>query len=170
MNDINEGIVSKINKFADDCKLGKSVRSQEDVEVLRKDLGRLGEWAERWQMKFNIEKCSVLHIGRNNAEHKYELNHNLLKANNAKRDLGVMVDSKIKFAEHCNSVVHSANATLGMIKRTITSRNKDSMVRLYKALVRPKLEYCVQVWRPFLKKDIEKLESVQHRATKMMCL
>ena len=74
----------------------------------------------------------------------------------------------MKFAEHCNSVVNSANATLGMIKRTITSRNKDIMVRLYKALVRPKLEYCVQVWRPFLKKDIEKLESVQHRATKMI--
>jgi len=91
-----------------------------------------------------------------------------LKANNAERDLGVMVDSKMKFAEHCNSVVNSANATLGMIKRTITSRNKDIMVRLYKALVRPKLEYCVQVWRPFLKKDIEKLESVQHRATKMI--
>ena len=52
------------------------MRSQEDVEVLRKDLERLDEWAERWQMKFNIEKCSVLHIGRNNAEHKYELNHN----------------------------------------------------------------------------------------------
>ena len=43
INDIDEGIVSKINKFADDCKLGKSMRSQEDVEVLRKDLERLGE-------------------------------------------------------------------------------------------------------------------------------
>ena len=92
----------------------------------------------------------------------------MLKANAVEKDLGVMVDSKMKFAEHCNSVVNSANATLGMIKRKITSRNKDIMVRLYKALVRPKLEYCVQVWRPFLKKDVEKLESVQHRATKMI--
>ena len=45
-NDTDQGIVSKIDKFADDCKLGKSMRSQEDVEVLRKDLERLGEWAD----------------------------------------------------------------------------------------------------------------------------
>ena len=55
-----------------------------------------------------------------------------------------------------------------MIKRTITHRTKESLLHLYKSLVRPHLEYCLQVWRPYLKKDIDLLEAVQHRATKMI--
>ena len=61
-----------------------------------------------------------------------------------------------------------ANRTLGLIKRTIKSRSKDIIIKLYKALVRPKLEYCVQAWRPFLRKDIESIERVQKRASRMI--
>ena len=55
-----------------------------------------------------------------------------------------------------------------MIKRTISCKSKDIIVRLYKALVRPKLEYCVQAWCPYLKKDIDKLEKVQARAMRLI--
>ena len=55
-----------------------------------------------------------------------------------------------------------------MIKRTINCKSKSIITRLYKAIVRPQLEYCVQAWRPYLKKDIEKIERVQRRATKMI--
>ena len=55
-----------------------------------------------------------------------------------------------------------------MKKRNITYKSKDVIVRLYKALLGSKLECCVQAWRPFLKKDIDNLEKVQHRATKMI--
>ena len=58
--------------------------------------------------------------------------------------------------------------TLGMIKRHIVSRDKNTIVRLYKSLVRPKLEYCIQAWNPSLIKDIELLEQVQNRATKLI--
>src|SRR2546425_10006650 len=61
-----------------------------------------------------------------------------------------------------------ANVSLGMIKRTISCKSKTIITRLYKALVRPQLEYCVQAWRPYLKKDTEKIERVQRRATKMI--
>ena len=65
-------------------------------------------------------------------------------------------------------MANSANVTLGMIEITINSKSKSIITRLYKALVRPQLEYCVQVWRPYLKKDIEKIEKVQRRATRMI--
>ena len=55
-----------------------------------------------------------------------------------------------------------------MIKRTFTFKTKDNLLQLYKCLVRPYLEYCMQVWNPYLKKDIDLLEGVQRRATKMI--
>jgi ribonuclease P/MRP protein subunit RPP40 len=61
-----------------------------------------------------------------------------------------------------------ANAVLGMIKRNIHFKSKDVMVKLYKSLVRPRLEYCIQAWCPYLKKDIDRLERVQRRATRMI--
>ena len=57
---------------------------------------------------------------------------------------------------------------LGIIKRTMVSRDKDLILKLYKTLVRPHLEYCVQVWSPSLKQDINILERVQRRATKII--
>ena len=57
---------------------------------------------------------------------------------------------------------------LQTIQRTIVTRDKDTTLRLYKTLVRPQLEYCIQVWSPYLKQDMEKLEKVQRRATKMI--
>ena len=56
----------------------------------------------------------------------------------------------------------------GMIKRHIVSRDKSIIFRLYKSLIRPKLEYCIQAWNPYLIKAIELLEQVQHRATKLI--
>lgn len=48
------------------------------------------------------------------------------------------------------------------------TRRKDVIIKLYKALVRPKLEFCVQAWRPHLRKDIDKIERVQQRATRLI--
>ena len=64
--------------------------------------------------------------------------------------------------------VKNANFILGLIRRSIKNKNKHIIVKLYKGLVRPKLEYCVQAWRPFLKGIIENLEKVQHLATRLI--
>ena len=55
-----------------------------------------------------------------------------------------------------------------MIKRTFTYKTKDNLLQLYKTLVRPHLEYCMQVWSPYLRRDIDLIEGVQRRATKMI--
>jgi hypothetical protein len=61
----------------------------------------------------------------------------------------------------------SRNKILGIIKRTVISRDKDIILRFYKSLVRPHLEYCVQAWCPHFRKDIDVLKKMQRRATKM---
>jgi hypothetical protein len=168
INDIDLNLISKLSKFADDTKVSKTVSSDRDRDILQSDLDKLHEWSEQWQMKFNVDKCSVVHLGQSNAHYSYKLGASNLKTSVRERDLGVIVDSSGKWAEQCNVAVKNANSTLGIIKRHIKTRRKDVITKLYKSLVRPKLEYCIQAWRPYLKKDINNIERVQHRATKLI--
>ena len=115
INDIDEDILSKFNKFADDSKVSKVVNNTDDAEILRGDLVKLQNWSHDWQMEFNSDKCRVMHIGRKNLNNQYFLNNNNLKPTESERDLGVLVDKSFKFSENCNKVANSANAVIGMI-------------------------------------------------------
>ena len=55
-----------------------------------------------------------------------------------------------------------------MIKRNISFKSKDVIVRLYKALARPRLELCVPAWYPYLRKDIAMIEREQRRVIKLI--
>jgi ribonuclease P/MRP protein subunit RPP40 len=119
-------------------------------------------------MLFNVEKCKVVHFGRKNPCEKYSLSGTDLQVVDEERDLGVIVQNDLKVSLQCTKVVNTANRVLGMIYRSFTSRSKDILLLLYKSLVRPHLEYCVQAWRPHLVKDISIIEKVQRRATRMI--
>src|SRR6218665_2359050 len=104
-------------------------------------------------------------MGKGNQELPYEMGGKMLKVSEEERDLGVIMHRSAKPSRQCAEASKEANSTLGMIRRT---RDKDTILRLYKSLVRQQLEYCIQVWSPYLKQDVEKLEKVQRRATKMI--
>ena len=74
----------------------------------------------------------------------------------------------MKLSEQCGIAASKGNQILGLIRRTIMYKEKQLIVPLYKVIVRPHLEYCIQTWRPYRKKDIDKLERIQRRATKMI--
>ena len=168
INDLDEHVLSKLCKFADDTKIARVVGSEEEANKLRDDLKHLCDWANDWQMLFNVDKCVVMHLGYGNKNYRYEMAGHKLKQTDDERDLGVLISSNGKTSKQCLAAAKKANSVLGMIRRTIKSRSKEVIVRLYKALVRPHLEYCAQVWCPYLKQDISVLEKVQRRATKMI--
>jgi hypothetical protein len=168
INDIDSGIVSSILKFADDTKIYGKVGTSQGIEALRRDLETLSEWSEKWQMPFNIEKCKVMHFGNKNVEAKYCMNNFKLDVITEEKDLGVIISNKFKVSKQCAKAASKGNQILGLIKRTFISKEKNIILSLYKALVRPHLEYCIQAWRPHLVKDIDILEKVQRRATKMI--
>jgi len=84
------------------------------------------------------------------------------------KDLGVYFNENFKPSFNCTKSSKAANKIVGMIKRNITSRNSYGMMTLFKTLVRPIVDYCIPACRPYLVKDVMKLEKVQKRFTKMI--
>ena len=84
------------------------------------------------------------------------------------KDLGVIINKTFKVSSQCATAAKKSNQVFGMITRTFICRNKVLMMKLYKALVRPHLEYSIQAWRPHLQKDIDILEKVQRRFTRLI--
>jgi len=168
INDLDVGLVSRIAKFADDTKLGANAKDPESVDGLRRDLVKIGEWSDTWQMPFNADKCTVMHIGVRNPKATYQLLGHDIRETSLERDLGVLISCDLKFSVQCLAVEQRAHKILGYIRRQFTHRSKQTVLLLYNALVRPLLEYAVQFWSPTLEKDIARLERVQARATKLI--
>lgn len=144
INDIHQGVQNTIKKFADDTKLMGNVGTDREVNTIREESKRLYDWAEVWQMKFNAKKCKVMHLGISNREGTYSMEGIELERIAEEKDLVVYVDQNFKFGKQCTKAAAKGNQILGLIARTFVSRKKEVIMSLYKTLVRPHLEYCVQ--------------------------
>jgi hypothetical protein len=177
INDLPE-ITSHLCKlFADDSKLIATIRNTNDLMILQNDLDKLVDWSNTWKMKFNSKKCKIVKFesSRDYIMNGFDLtmtdssgNNHKLEESKSERDLGVYVQSNLKWTEQ---VKHSCNKAYNMIntlKRTFKYWDKAIFLKLYCTYIRPHLEYCIQAWNPSFKKDIAELEKVQRRATKMV--
>jgi len=86
-----------------------------------------------------------------------------LKSSPKEKDLGVLVDEKLSKSQQCALAGQKANCILGSIKSSVASRAREGILPLYSALMRPHLEFCIQLWSPQHKKDMDVLEQVQRR-------
>ena len=94
----------------------------------------------------------------------------VLRKLNSERDLGVPISQDLRPREQCINARNKANRILGFISRTVTNRTSEVILRLYLVLVRPHLDYAVQFWSPYYRMDIDRLESIQRRMTKVINL
>ena len=169
INDLPDCVESICLIFADDTKI---YNQSGNHVLLQKDLDNLREWSERWQLYFNNSKCKCIYYGHNNPEFKYHfstctgLDH--ISKGTEEKDLGVIFDPSLKFDLHINTAIKKANSILGLIKRNFSYLDVSMFLKLYKALVRPHLEYGQTVWYPHLIRQELLLDKVQKRATKLV--
>ena len=168
INDLPSALNCGIKIFADDSKLYQAIRNPGDAISLQANLDAAVRWGDEWKLTFNASKCKVLHIGRTSSHQAYHLRGTLMQAVTEEKDLGVFIDTQLKFRKQAAAAVNKASQVMAVIKRSFSLLDKTTLPLLFKTLVRPHLEYGNIVWGPFNRTDQLLVERVQRRATKLV--
>lgn len=163
--DLPKIIKSKCSFFADDLKLYGNPLDPECV--IQEDLVAIKKWCDDWLLPLNVEKCSILHIGKNNPRYQYIANGSLIKPVNSQLDLGVVVSEDLCWSRHIQHIASKANRMSYLISKAFPSCSLENLGLFYKVYIRPILEYAGPVWHPTLQRDVELLERVQRRSTRL---
>ncbi|KAJ7398423.1 hypothetical protein BTVI_125173 [Pitangus sulphuratus] len=125
---------------------------------MKRDPEKLEKWAHENLMKFNKSKCKVLHLGQGNPRYEYKLGEKIIESSPAGKELGVLVDEKSDMSQQCVPKPRRPKHILCCITRRVASRSREVILCLYSALMRPHLEYRIQLWSSQHKKDVDLLE------------
>ena len=163
INDLPNSVSSTTYLFADDTKLYKNIKVENDWTILQEDLDSLFDWSAKWFLKFHPDTCKVLKIrnkrkvvdDRSYTMKTYEGSVTSLEIVEGEKDVGVNVDSHLTFEKHMATQINKANQMVGLIRRSFKYMDYATFALLFKALVRPHLEYANSVWCQYRKKDID---------------
>nr|VZI40184.1 unnamed protein product [Spirometra erinaceieuropaei] len=115
VDDAARDLDCEVAMFADDMKIWRVIRGPSDEDRLQMNLNRLEEWSNRWLLRFNVAKCSILRLGttaRSASTRGYFLGGAALQEVEAQKDLGVLTKSSLKPSAHCSRVAKTAMSVL----------------------------------------------------------
>ena len=156
--------VNHLSKFADDTKLGHRIRDAKDGEAFQDIIDQLAEWSTDWGMAYNVSKCHIVHLGRNNPHLAYSMFGVQIPTSTEEKDVGVLISDTMRPSRHCAEISRKAMAVLYQISKSFHYRDRHVFVRLYKTYdVRCLVEYASPSWSPWTAADIAMVEKVQKR-------
>ena len=171
LNDV-ENIIDHENcsiiLYADDSKTYGASGTINECEKMQQNLSRLAQWCENWQLSINMDKCEVLHVGKNNLNYQYEMNGLNITSKHYCRDLGVLVGDDLYYRTHYENIARIGHYNCKMLRNSFACRDIAFLVFLYKTYIMPKIEYACNVWSPYYKKDVDLIEDVQRKFTKLL--
>jgi len=127
----------------------------------------LYEWSRKWELKFNVSKCYLLHLGKPREFGEYMIDGTVINACDVK-DLGVQIDKQLKFHNHTTAVTKKANHIIAIIRKIFQNFDKTTLINLYKTYVRSVIEYGNVTCGPQYILDQWEVEKVRRRATKLI--
>jgi hypothetical protein len=159
-------------KFADDIKIFISysfINRNTAHSFLQDGILATENYFKKLQLKISLSKTKVLYIGNANPRYQYMFdNEDLVSSDDTVRDLGVFMSHNLKFSDHISTIIQRARIAMFRILKIFNFPNHELLCRLYTVYIRPILEYATVIWSPFLKKDIELVENVQHTYTRIL--
>ena len=162
--------------YADDCTLSQSYNREEAAEVIQitnRHLGEILAWGERWQVKFAAEKTQAMLITRSPwdvrlLEGQLKFGDDILAVKDSVNILGVEVDSKLSFDHHLESLARRASLRVTLLRRVSHLLDAKGLMTLYKAQVRPIMEYSPLTWMSSAQCNLYLLDKVQRRAERLI--
>ena len=166
--------------YADDVKIFHRIRRPSDVASLQADLNHLHDWSKIWHLKLNPAKYRVITFTLRSSPitSSYFLDGHQLERCTSVRDFGVMLDSKLTFGDHVDSIMSRANRMLGLLLRSIQispcarlpTLDHRAILYAYYAHIRSILEYSSVIWAGASVKHLARLERLQHRYLMWLCV
>ena len=169
---------STCGSFADDTRITKAIANVADTQYLQADLNNVVSWSAQNNMKLHEKKFELVSYRNSSSKYLRELPFAdefsqyltpagyLLQPQPLVKDLGVILSSDLSWTPHINKIVTDARKMAAWVLGVFKDRSRQSMLQLYKSMVRCRLEYCSPVWSPSLLSDIQALEDVQRFFTK----
>ena len=147
-----------MSKFADDIKLCHRAINPDDIMKRQED--KLVEWANKWQMSINVDKCFVMHIGHNNMQSNHNLSNQQLLKTDQQPDLGMIIKKTPKVVKTNREKLLNGQQSSGVHCPQFQVQKQRTDPPIIQILVRPHLEHAVQLfWSQHLRRDIDKMES-----------
>jgi hypothetical protein len=160
INDITEGIQSKIKLFADDTSLYIDFKDPElAAEKLNGDLTKIGNWAKQWLVNFSPAKTkSIMCSNKKTTTPPIYFNNTELQDTGNHKHLGLTLSDDLSWSAHIRDILDKVSAMSSVLKRLKYDVDRKSLEKIYFSFIRPKLEYASHVWANCYDRDSESLE------------
>lgn len=167
INDLPEYVKNcEVLLFADDVKLFRTIKSQQDCILLQEDINNILQWNRFNRLDFNNSKCHLLTFTRKRVKlnFQYHIQNDIISTVSCIKDLGIHFDTKLSFSSHISHIVGDAYRMLGFIRRNTNEfKNINVIMKLYNVFVRSRLEYASIVWNPTCVTLTNRIEMIQNK-------